>query len=83
MVLWLLYSSDTQIKNLIKECYRKANCNNLKIRWFGESNDDQELWEDGGLTFKFEGKHMVLVMLGFIQKKTIFNEKEIDENLNY
>ena len=51
----MAYSSDTKIKEIIKDAYRQANCKNLKARFFGESHDDAKLWEDGGLTIKAHG----------------------------
>ena len=50
----MAYSSDTKIKEIIKDAYRQANCKNLKARFFGESHDDAKLWEDGGLTMKVD-----------------------------
>ena len=56
----MAYTSDTRVKNLLKEIDFQARAvlaslefdHNLKLRIFDESDEDAKLWEDGGLSFK-------------------------------
>lgn len=56
----MAYTSDTRIKNILKEIDIQARQElaslgfdlNLNLRVFDESNEDEKLWEDGGLSFK-------------------------------
>ena len=47
----MAYDSDTRVKEKFKEISRDAQLENLKLRIFDESNEDQKHWMDGGLTF--------------------------------
>ncbi len=76
----MAYSSDIRVKELIKEAYRKANCKNLKIRWFGESHDDQMNWEDGGLTIQIDGVKSGSCDVGFyFEESCVINGKKINK----
>ncbi len=47
----MAYDSDTRVKETLKDISRKAELNNLILRIFDESNEDQKHWIKGGLTF--------------------------------
>ena len=51
----MAYSSDSKVKRKLLEIHQEAKLKNLKPRWHEESNDDQKLWNDGGLTFSHDG----------------------------
>jgi len=76
----MAYDSDTRVKETLKDISRAANLKNLILRVFDESNDDQKLWNKGGLTFEDNE-----ILYGsndagwFLKKPYIINNKKISD----